>query len=62
MGIRYPEFRDMYIAKVGHPLSEMYGYVFDGIYQYEDFNEIAPNVFVLKQGIPDNGRKRSKYP
>lgn len=60
VGIRYPELRDMYIAKVGHPLSEMYGYVFDGIYQYEDFNEIAPNVFVLKQGIPDNGRKRSE--
>lgn len=23
---------------------EMYGYVYDGVYQYEDFNEISPNV------------------
>lgn len=60
VGIRYPQIQDMYIAKVGHPLSEMYGYVFDGVYQYEDFNEVAPNSFVLKDGIPDNGRKRSE--
>ena len=60
VGIRYPEIPDMYIAKVGHPLSEMYGYVFDGVYQYEDFNEVSPNNFVLKDGIPDNGRKRSE--
>lgn len=60
VGIRYPEIPDMYIAKVGHPLSEMYGYVFDGVYQYEAFNEVSPNNFVLKDGIPDNGRKRSE--
>ena len=60
VGIQYPEIPDLYIAKVGHPLSEMYGYVYDGVYQYEDFNEVSPNNFVLKDGIPDNGRKRSE--
>lgn len=47
-GIQYPTIDNLYIARVGHPLSEMYGYVYDGVYQYEDFNEVSPGVFVLK--------------
>ncbi|MDO4196920.1 MAG: SusC/RagA family TonB-linked outer membrane protein, partial [Prevotellaceae bacterium] len=58
-GIRYPSISDLYICKVGSPLSEMYGYVYDGVYQYEDFDEVAPNVFVLKAGIPNNTNERS---
>lgn len=58
-GIRYPSISDLYICKVGEPLSEMYGYVYDGVYQYEDFNEVAPGVFVLKPEIPNNTNERA---
>lgn len=54
-----PNVTNLYICKVGHPLSEMYGYVYEGVYQYEDFNEVAPNVFVLKSNIPNNTQERS---
>lgn len=53
-----PNTGNIYIARIGHPLSEMYGYVYDGVYQYEDFNEVAPDVFVLKDGIPDCMKER----
>jgi TonB-linked SusC/RagA family outer membrane protein len=58
-GIRYPSIDNLYICKVGEPLSEMYGYVYDGVYQYEDFNEVSPGVYVLKPGIPNNTNERS---
>ena len=58
-GIRYPSIDNLYICKVGEPLSEMYGYIYDGVYQYEDFNEVAPGVFVLKPEIPNNTNERS---
>lgn len=58
-GIQYPNIPDLYLCKVGEPLSEMYGYVYDGVYQYEDFNEVAPNVFVLKPEIPNNTNERA---
>lgn len=54
-----PNVTNPYICKVGHPLSEMYGYVYDGVYQYEDFDEVAPDVFVLKPDIPNNTQERS---
>lgn len=54
-----PNVTNPYICKVGHPLSEMYGYVYDGVYQYEDFDEVSPNVFVLKANIPNNTQERS---
>lgn len=57
--LQYPNVKNLYIARVGHPMSEMYGYVYDGVYQYEDFNEVAPNVFVLKEEIPNNTKDRS---
>lgn len=58
-GIQYPTINNLYIARVGHPVSEMYGYVYDGVYQYEDFNEISPGVFVLKEGIANNTQERN---
>jgi TonB-linked SusC/RagA family outer membrane protein len=58
-GIRYPSIDNLYICKVGEPLSEMYGYIYDGVYQYEDFNEVAPGVYVLKPEIPNNTNERS---
>lgn len=58
-GIRYPSIPDLYICKVGRPLSEMYGYIYDGVYQYSDFDEVSPGVYRLKDGIPDNSNDRA---
>ena len=35
-----------------------YGYLFDGIYQYEDFDKVG-DKYILKPGIPNNGNDRS---
>lgn len=58
-GIRYPSIPDLYICKVGRPLSEMYGYIYDGVYQYSDFDEVSPGVFRLKDNVPDNTNDRA---
>ena len=42
-----------YIAMVGESLGNMYGYVFDGIYQSDDFNVYADGTMHLKPGIVD---------
>lgn len=47
-----------YIAIPGQPIAMFYGYLFDGIYQYEDF-DLVGNTYVLKDGIPNNGNERS---
>lgn len=58
-GVRYPSIPDLYICKVGRPLSEMYGYVYDGVYQYSDFDEVSPGVYRLKDNVPDNTNDRA---
>jgi TonB-linked SusC/RagA family outer membrane protein len=47
-----------YIAKVGAPLGMMYGYVWDGVYQYDDFNKTTSGNYILKDNITTNGRQR----
>ena len=42
-----------YIALVGSAVGNMYGYAFDGIYQYSDFNLTPDGGMVLKKGVPD---------
>lgn len=44
-----------YIATVGKPLGEMYGYISDGTYKYEDFNKDTNGVYTLKPEITTNG-------
>lgn len=40
-----------YIAQVGEPLGNMYGYVFDGVYQYSDF-DLSPDLSMyIKKGV-----------
>lgn len=41
-----------YIAKVGQPIGMMYGYIYDGTYQYEDFDE-KNGVYTLKPTVPN---------
>ena len=42
-----------YIAKVGEPIGNMYGYVFDGVYQSSDFNMAPDGSLTLKPGVVD---------
>lgn len=48
-------FGTFYLAEVGQPIGQMYGYVWDGNYQYADFDNPSPGVYVLKPGVPSNG-------
>ncbi|MFT3979603.1 MAG: TonB-dependent receptor [Ferruginibacter sp.] len=48
-----------YIAKVGEPMGLFYGAVFDGLYQYEDFNLLPNGTYELKPEIPGNGIARN---
>jgi TonB-linked SusC/RagA family outer membrane protein len=48
-----------YIAKIGQPISMFYGPIFDGLYQYSDFNKLTNGTFVLKDNVPTNGSARN---
>lgn len=41
-----------YILEVGRPVGIMYGYIFDGLYQVNDFNyDATANTYTLKDGV-----------
>lgn len=44
-----------YIAVVGQPVGQFYGAIWDGVYQYEDFDKSVQGVYTLKGNIPRNG-------
>ena len=60
-----------YISKVGQPIGQLYGLIWDGNYQYSDFNYLpglnpsAANVgptgshWLLKDNVPTNGSARA---
>lgn len=43
-----------YMAKVGQPIGQFYGYIWDGLYQVEDFNVTPSGVYTLKSNLPSN--------
>lgn len=45
----------LYTAQVGQQAALFMGYIFDGIYQYEDFDQLPSGRYVLKNGVPGNG-------
>lgn len=47
-----------YITQVGAPIGEMYGYISDGTYKYDDFN-LNNGVYTLKPEITTNGNTRA---
>lgn len=47
-----------YLVKLNQPLGLMYGYVWDGVYQYSDFYQNTTGAYVLKDNIPTNGNAR----
>ncbi|RZK77810.1 MAG: TonB-dependent receptor [Pedobacter sp.] len=48
-----------YIAIPGRPIAQFYGYVWDCVYQYSDFNQLANGSYVLKDNVPNNGQSRA---
>lgn len=48
-----------FLVEVGKPLGLMYGPIFDGIYQYSDFDVSPSGAYSLKGNIPTNGNVRS---
>lgn len=48
-----------YIAVPGRPIGQFYGYVWDGVYQYSDFNQLANGSYQLKDNVPNNGQSRA---
>jgi TonB-linked SusC/RagA family outer membrane protein len=49
----------LYLAKLGQPLGQIYGYISDGVYQYDDFDKLANGNYILKDNIATNGNTRS---
>jgi len=49
----------LYIARLNGPAAMFYGYIYDGNYQYADFNEISTGKYVLKGNVPTNGLARA---
>lgn len=45
----------LYIAKIGQPLGQIYGMIWDGVYQMEDFTDAG----LLRPDIPTNGNPRN---
>jgi TonB-dependent starch-binding outer membrane protein SusC len=48
-----------YIAIPGKPIALFNGYVFDGIYQISDFNQLADGTYELKPEVPNNSEPRT---
>lgn len=48
-----------WISQIGQPTGMFYGYAFDGVYQFEDFDNPSPGVYILRKDRPDNGLARA---
>ena len=51
-----------WVAKVGYPISQFFGYKWVGVYQYKDFNRLANGTYELKNGIPTYGNNAVVQP
>ncbi|EHQ26827.1 SusC/RagA family TonB-linked outer membrane protein [Mucilaginibacter paludis] len=47
-----------YVAKVGQPIAQFYGLIYDGTYKYDDFIKTG-NTYTLKSNITANGEIRA---
>lgn len=48
----------LYLAKVGGPAAAFFGYIWDGVYQYEDFDLLPNGQYALKLDVATNGNAR----
>lgn len=46
--------RNDYYLKLGKSVGMIYGYVTDGMYTVDDFDQLTPTTYALKAGIPSN--------
>lgn len=51
-GLSTASFPVAWVAKVGQPIAQFYGYKWGGVYQFEDFDKQANGSYVLKNGLP----------
>jgi len=51
--------KPLYLAAIGQPAGMMVGFVWDGNYQYSDFDNPSPGVYILKPSVPGNGAVRN---
>jgi TonB-dependent starch-binding outer membrane protein SusC len=49
----------LYISAVGQPAGQFWGLLFNGVYQYSDFDKTTSGTYVLKSTIPTNGNVRN---
>ncbi|SDJ76364.1 TonB-linked outer membrane protein, SusC/RagA family [Pedobacter sp. ok626] len=47
-----------YVAKIGSPIAQFYGLIYDGVYNYDDFVKVG-DTYTLKENIPSNGGSRA---
>jgi len=43
-----------FISKIGGPLGQIYGLIFDGLYQYSDFDKLPNGTYLLKGNLTSN--------
>jgi len=48
-----------YTAKVGEPIAQMRGYLWDGVYQYDDFDKSTSGTYTIKSTVTTNGTPRA---
>jgi len=57
----YENWSAPFLVKVGQPIGQFFGYVYDGVYTTDDFIQNADGSYILKPGIPyDSNRKREQ--
>src|SRR5690606_26579469 len=49
----------LYISEVGRPAGMFYGYIWDGVYNYDSFDNPSEGVYTLKNSESDNGTGRT---
>ncbi|MET0393235.1 MAG: SusC/RagA family TonB-linked outer membrane protein, partial [Chitinophagaceae bacterium] len=49
----------LYMAGLGSSASSFFGYVWDGVYQYADFDKLPNGTYSLKTNVPGNGTNRA---
>lgn len=49
----------LYISEIGRPAGMFYGYIWEGVYTYDDFDNPAEGVYVLKPSQSANGIARA---
>jgi TonB-linked SusC/RagA family outer membrane protein len=51
--------KPLYLAEIGKPAGMMIGYIWEGNYQYSDFDNPSPGVYILKPSVSTNGSVRN---